>query len=748
MLHHRLLALVASTSLAALATPVFAQTAATVVAQNTPTAAQNTSAPPVGQPTSTVTTMQEIVVTAEKRSERISQVPMGITAVQGVTLDKLQERSFEDYAATIPGLSLTSDGPGVTRLTLRGLNAGGVGSTVATYVDESPFGSSTALVNGSILTGDFDTFDLQRIEVLHGPQGTLYGANSEGGLLKFVTNAPRLGAFNSAVEVSGEDVDHAGGGGSLDAMINVPIGEKVAFRVVGFEQYLPGYIDDPSIGELGINSAHKDGGRASLLLQPTDKFSIRLTAFAQEILRSGSSYEDVNAVTLAPAYGDLIQSRGVNDKNDFKYQNYNATVSWDLGLLNLLSTTTYGVLDTKSLSDETAVFGAPIDEQNNSHLGRFTQEVRLTSAPSDRFEWLVGGYYTSERGYLQQALNFITSSSGTIAPGGAGVETVYLPSSYREYAGFGDVTVHFTKQFDVQLGGRYASNQQDAVENVGGPLVPPPGLHFETPSKNDVFTYSVAPRWQIDPNTLIYARVATGFRPGGPNVLPPGVPTTGVGAVPHQYSSDSTTNYEVGFRSALFQRRLSIDIVPFYIDWRNIQLFELINNFGINGNGGSARSQGVEYTVGLVPLRGLNFTLAGAYTDAVLTSAATGVNAAKGDRLPYVPKWSDALDGEYDWDSFADYQALVGGTVSYVGKRSTDFSVTSPITVPSYTKVDLRVGIQNRRWLVELYAKNVTDKRGIVNYLSSAPSSNVPNGYGSVSIIQPRTIGILLSAKF
>src|SRR5882724_2004715 len=154
--------------------------------------------------------METIVVTAEKRYEKLKDVPMSITALGGNSLDNLQYRNFSDYAAMVPGLSLVSGQPGLTILTLRGQNAGGVGSTVAVYIDESPFGSSSALLNGAILSGDFDTWDLQRIEVLRGPQGTLYGANSEGGLLKFVTTAPVLGSFSGAAEATGESVAHGG----------------------------------------------------------------------------------------------------------------------------------------------------------------------------------------------------------------------------------------------------------------------------------------------------------------------------------------------------------------------------------------------------------------------------------------------------------------------------------------------------------------------------------------------------------
>src|SRR5450432_1448557 len=177
-----------------------------------------------------------IIFTAEKRTEPLKEVPMSVTALSGDSLDALQARDFSDYAALVPGLSITSSQPGLTRLTLRGQNTGGVGSTVAVYMDESPFGSSTALLNGSIISGDFDTWDLQRIEVLRGPQGTLYGANSEGGLLKFVTTAPVLGKFSGEVEVTGENVDHGGKGWDTRAVLNLPLGDKVALRISGFEQ--------------------------------------------------------------------------------------------------------------------------------------------------------------------------------------------------------------------------------------------------------------------------------------------------------------------------------------------------------------------------------------------------------------------------------------------------------------------------------------------------------------------------------
>lgn len=701
-----------------------------------------------------------IIVTAEKREEPLKDVPMSVSALGGGYLDKLQDRDFSDYAAMVPGLSLVSSQPGLTRLTLRGQNAGGVGSTVAVYLDESPFGSSSALLNGSIISGDFDTWDLQRIEVLRGPQGTLYGANSEGGLLKFVTTAPVLGSFSGAAEATGESVAHGGKGGDVRAVVNLPLGDKVAFRISGFDQDVAGYIDDPLRAKSGVNDGHKYGGRASLLAAPTDDLSIRLTATSQQSRYNGTNTVDVNPVTLQPLHGDLTQERFLSEPSSFKYENYNATINWNAGPLSVLSTTSYGILTSDTVTDYTSAilipptttlgelldanFGGPLGANldNRAGLKKFTQEIRLSSPASDRLEWQVGGYYTRETGHLIQHLTAVQLPGGTDA-GLPSLETPILDSTYKEWAGFANLTYHFNSQFDIQAGGRWSTNEQSASEQITGLLVP--SIAFSTPSKGNVFTYSVAPRWHVDANTMVYARAATGYRPGGPNALPPIAPPS----VPRQYGADKTVNVELGIRSAQLDGLLSIDVAVFHVDWKDIQLFEIVDNTGINGNGGKARSQGLEWTFGYVPVHGLTFTWTGAYTDAKLTSSAPAVNGNSGDPLPYAPKWGTSLDGEYDWEAFANYKAFVGARWSYVGTRSTDFASSAAATpgqvaLPSYNTVDARIGLEDARYRVTVYGKNLGDSRGITSYVVSG----APGLAGEITVTQPRTIGVTLSAKF
>jgi outer membrane receptor protein involved in Fe transport len=699
-----------------------------------------------------------IVVTAEKREESLQNVPMSVTAVTGNVLDQLTLHSFTDYAALVPGLSLVNSRPGLTNLTLRGQNAGGVGSTVAVYLDESPFGSSSALLNGSIISGDFDTWDLQRIEVLRGPQGTLYGANSEGGLLKFVTTAPELNKFSGAAELNGEGMQNGGNGGAIRAMVNIPLGSMFALRVSGFDQDIEGFLDDPTRGKKDVNDGHKYGGRASLLAQPVDSLSIRLTATTQQSKFNGTNQMDADPNTLAPVNGDLNQIRLLDEPSSFKYANYSATINWDLGPISILSNSAYSILNSDTVSDATnlllapgvtlndALGGAPgVAEylDNSARLSKATQEVRVSSAPSTLIEWQVGGYFTHEIGHLLQHLNGLTIP-GHMDPFGASIEVPVLDSAYKEYAGFANVTVHFNSAFDLQAGGRYSKNEQTATESLTGLIVPAPE-QFSTPSEGHVFTWSVAPRWHITDTTMLYGRAATGYRPGGPNALPAAPPP----GTPLEYGSDKTTNFEVGIRSTAIEG-LSIDFDLFHVNWKNIQLLEQVNNIGINGNGGEARSQGAEWTFIWSPVHDLHFMWTGAITDAKLTTPAPAVHGNTNDPLPYAPKYSQSLDGEYAWPAFADYKAFLGATWSFVGNRRTDFGSSNDPLLPTqvelkqYSTEAMRFGFDNNRYRATLYVHNLTDTRGVSSYVSSG----VVGFQGGVSIIQPRTVGLTLNAKF
>jgi len=698
------------------------------------------------------TAVGEVVVTANKRAEKLKDVAQEVTSLSGSALDLQQAAHFEDYVNLVPGFNMVSAQEGQTRLVLDGVNAGGDSATVATYVDETPYGSATGLANGGVLAPDLDTFDVNRVEVLHGPQGTLYGASSLGGVLKFVTNAPDPTHYAGKIEVDGENTDHGGDGGSVKAMVNVPIGDKIAVRVSGFYADDGGFIDDPNRGAKDINETKFNGGRVGIYLHPIDKLTIRLTAAAQDIISNGDSVEDLNPTTLQPLYGQLTQSRTFAQPNDITYRLYNATADYDFGFADLLSSTSYGTLHQSLTEDATALYGPLLTGALGEPLGagidqeleqqKFTQEVRLTSK-AQKLEWLVGGFFTRERNELNQDLGAVDlAHPPQFVPGLGGLEFVALDSVYSEYAAFGNVDYHFTDQFDLSVGGRYSHNDQSAGQVTSGLLVGP-ASNDPGSSSEGVFTFAVAPKYKINDDVTVYARVSKGYRPGGPNVISPLAPAT----VPRSFQSDSLIDYEGGIKADLLDKTVSVDASIFYIDWSRIQLLADDNGFGVNVNGGKAKSQGVTGTVSYVPFPGLNLTGNLAYTDAALESN-TGalLGGVSGDPLPYSAKWTGGFTAEYSHAIMYDARGYIGGGLHYVGDRKADFDPNiGQVALPSYVALDLHLGVEWQNYRAELYAKNLSDARGI---LSATGYGATPNGAIQAGVMRPRTVGISLSAKY
>jgi outer membrane receptor protein involved in Fe transport len=673
--------------------------------------------------------IETVVVTAEKRVESLKDVPMSVTSVGEDTLDKLDARSFEDYFATVPGLTLLELSSTKPHLVLRGINAGGDGATVGTYLDETPYGSSSALANALTMAPNLDTFDISRVEVLRGPQGTLYGANTLGGLLKFVTNAPDPAGFAAKAEAGGNTLDNGGAGAFIRGMVNVPLGDDVAVRGVGYYTFDPGWIDDPGRGLKNINGVHSKGGRLSALYRPDDKISIRLTAVLQDISANNNNEEDVTVVggQIVPLYGDYQQQRTVNSFDTSRYGIYNATIDWDLDFATLTSATSYGTFHSYQFTDATGTFG--LDVQALLRVNKFTQEARLASDPDGGpLDWLVGIYYTNEVAALHQDLVF--------APHGPPLGFLEVDSGYSEIAGFGDVTYHFTPEFDVSLGGRYSNNSQHATQSglatgVGN-------------STGDVFTWSTAANYKVTGETSLYARVAKGYRPGGPNVLPIGNPA----GAPAFYGADSLVNYEAGVKTDLLDGRLSLDADVFYIDWSDIQLLTVINSTGVDINGGSARSLGFEWDTRWQPLDELSLGFSGAYVDANLTEDTPAiVGGVKGDALPFSPRWSFSVDGDYHVPVDCDWKPYFGGTLHYIGKRMSDFQAgASQVQLPDYTTLELRAGVEWHNWDLSLYGKNLSGAKGMT-FFSASGNSAASGNAASVAVIAPRMFGLVLRAK-
>jgi iron complex outermembrane receptor protein len=756
-IHRSIGMFLAGTCVLVVADPVFAQPNAANANRQQPAPAQAEA------------DQNAIIVTAEKRPQLLINVPQSISVVSGGTLEALHATNFQDYLKLVPGLQLNQGSPGEGRLIVRGVNTGGVASTVSVYVDDTPFGSSSGLVNGAVLAGDFDTFDLDRIEVLRGPQGTLYGASSLSGVLRFITNAPSTSGFEFRGRAGIESVSDGGLGYNANAAINVPLGSTLAFRASGSYRKDAGFID--SIGTGGsdvaknINGDRVFGGRASLLFKPSDAASIRLSAIAQNIDAREPTVIEADSVTLRPLHG-LSESQFVPQFSDLHYRIYNGTGAFDLGFGKLTTSTSFAKQNQDLRSDLTvafsglltAAFGLPANEfiePQKTNLTKFTQEVRLSG--ETRFaDWLVGGFYTHEKGLIAQDL--IALVPGTFTP--ITLPAAFAPtlghltlnSTYKEIAGFANATVHFTPQFDLQFGGRYSKNDQSTDQATVGILA---GGTTDTKdsSSEHVFTYSVAPKYKLNQNTTLYARVAKGFRPGGPNVVAPTAP-----ANLRTFHSDSTTSWEAGIKTQSADHRFSLDAAAFHITWKDIQLFTVVvaNGvpFGVNINGSSAKSDGVELTATARPAPGLDLSLNGAYTNARLTAATpASVGGRKGDQLPFTPKLSASANADYHWLLSPGLRAHVGGSLRHLSGQTGPYDARFVAAhgrqrhIPAYNVVDLNAGLNFGHFDLEAYVKNVGNSRGITSVVGTT-TPIFPAGAIGTGIIRPRTIGLSLGFNY
>ncbi|MDY6922377.1 MAG: TonB-dependent receptor [Pseudomonadota bacterium] len=695
-------------------------------------------------------TLDEVIVTAQKREQRLLDVPQSVSVVSAEMLQTVQAQRFADYFTRVPSASFVETQAGQTRLVLRGISTNGVGATVATYVDETPYGSATSLANGAILTPDIDPFDLERIEILRGPQGTLYGANSLGGLVKYVTVAPDPDGFHSAFEAGVEHVEAGDTGWSARGAVNIPLADDLAMRISGVHRQEPGYIDDPRRGD-GVNDGVTEGGRVSVLYRPTDLLSVRGSAVRQTIESHAANTVDSDSVTLRPTYGDLQQSRLVAEDNAVDYTIYNVTADYDFGSTALVASASHGALDQAQVQDISGLYGPLLSDAFGLPLGatldqnvrqrRDTLEVRLASDDGGLFDWTVGAFHTRERNRINQEIAAVDDPTGAPVDGFGGLALAEVASRYRETAGFANAVIRFSPRFELDLGGRYSRNTQTATQSTSGPLAG--DSLFDGESEDEVFTYSVAPSFKPNAATTFYARVARGYRPGGPNVLPPAAPAT----VPRLFDPDTTTNYELGVKAEFDERRLTLDVTAFHTDWDDIQLFTAIDGFGVNANGGSARSRGVEVSVVGRPTDDLTLSANGAWIDAELTDDAPAiVGGLSGDRLPYSPRLSSTVAVDYERPLRDGMDLDAGLSWRYTGERKSAFdAAVGQHDLDAYSQIDAYAGLDFGAWRVSLYGRNLTDSRGVTD-VGAAGSAR--DGAIAVAVTRPRSFGVTLGVRY
>lgn len=774
---------------AAMAQQASAQSSAT--SQETPpsddTSSQQDQPPANAGKSDKITDLGTVVVTANKRVENVNEVASSISVIDGQQLERINATQLTDYANYIPGFQVISAGtPGQTTVSMRGIAPLSSGSTVGTYLDETPVGSSGIYQAATLFALDLLPYDIERIEVLRGPQGTLYGAGAMGGLVKYVTKQPDLNDYEFRIGGGLSSVKDGENGNNFRFGANLPlVHDRLGVRVGYARNKIPGYIDNVVNGDKDINDGIQTSSRIALLWQGDD-FSLNLAAMRQTIDSDNNASVSLQTGAEKPLYGDLMHEIYVDEpfKKDIDY--YSATLDWDLGWGSFTSATGYSDTKTRRTTDSTIDFGNFADlalglpDPGSSYfdvglnLTKFTQEFRLASNNDSRFEWLLGAFYTREKGKQSQGI-FLNQLDGSPLP--TPYDSLFgtlayleLPSTYKEMAVFANASYKFTDRFKLGAGVRYSKNDQDFSQNVlSGALLPianEPGSSSES-----IFTWSLTPQFQLTDDALLYGKVATGYQPGGPNVSFPGLPS--------KVDSSTLTSYELGLKGLFADNKVQVDVAAFRINWKNIQVPTAFQGKSGLVNGGTATTQGLELATLFRPTANLELGFNAAWTKAELSEDYKTVfipvappnvieltSGLDGDRLPYVPKLSASFTADYFFP-LGSWEGNFGGGMRWTGDRVagtteqqvvTDGSTTPPtvlataITPPnsldSFYALDLHAGVSNDNWSLRAYVKNVTDVRA---YTSIGNELNQVTGAidsRSASPILPRTFGLEFDYRF
>ncbi len=701
--------------------------------------------------------LTRVVVTAQKREQASIDVPASVTAVSASRLASSGFTRIEDYAAEIPGLSFSSQRTGQTQVILRGITTGLAQSAATTsfYIDEAPIGSMNAYAAGSIITPDLDPADLRQIEVLKGPQGTLYGAGALGGIVRYVTAAPDPSKFSGSITVGGSAVEHGGNGFVGRASLNVPLdADSMALRVSAFRRDDAGYIENPLTGERNVNETHTEGGRLAFAMKLSGDWSLQASAITQKVKSDGPSEVDVDHATQRPLTGELTHSSYVPEPSHVEMNIANATVKGAIGDYHLVSSTTYESIRSFKREDETPLYGAllgpalgiptlGVDGSVDIGTKRWTQEVRArSSALNDQLDYEAGVYLTKEdSNFAIPGFTSFDTVSGAALPLPALVQASII-SRYEEASLFANASYALTPAIDLQAGLRYGWNHQKYGQVYGGLLLGATPVVIDKTSKDSNGTWMLSARWKPSNDDSFYVRAANGYRPGGPNAVPP----AGVPGAQQSFAADSLVSVEAGYKSIFAQGHASLEAAVFNTNWKDIQIGTSAQGYNFFVNGGTAHSRGAEATFYVMPVSGLALRASAAYTDAALSSDAPAAGGLDGDRLPFVPRLTASLSTDYRWGLVADWKASLGGSVNFTGERRSNFSQQQPLTVGSFTTVNLNAGLENAHWRLSLYAKNVNDARGVTSLLAAGALPSM-NPY-LAGVIAPRTVGVEATYKF
>ncbi len=656
-----------------------------------------------------------VVVTATKRASTVQEVPFSINAQTAEDIARTGAGNLEDVARSVAGLSIQNLGPGQSQVSIRGVSSGqivrdqpGVKEQVGVYLDES-------VISMSLFTPDLDLFDLNRVETLRGPQGTLYGSGSMGGTIRFITNQPDVDVFEGVAEASVNQIEGGGTGGHIKGAVNIPFADgQGAIRMVGYTTQYGGYIDairpDGSITE-DVNSGNRTGGRVAVTFKPTETITLTPRILYQQIKADGFN--------RAEAFNWLLGVQDIGGNRQFLLRDEafsddtmiaDFTATFELGAVDLTSVTSYIDRDilvsrdasalthsvSADLGYDPAIFAVPSNLRDTTAYQSITQELRLSSAGDGPLQWLVGAFYTdADRAYTQRlptpgydAATDAALGAGTSAAvaNGFGADSPFnsdLDYSLQQIAVFGEASYDLTDRLTVTAGGRFYDFEENRTITTGGLFANGDSGTVDT-TASDGFTPRFLASYELNDTVTLNAQASQGFRLGGVND-----PLNGTLCSPadlaifggfQDYNDETLWNYEAGLKAKT--GNVTFNTAVFYNDISDLQVTLDAGTCSsrIVFNVPDASSAGLEWELGWSPSDNLDLTFSGTLIESKFNSTVVDGTGAviggirDGNRLPSTPETQFALSGYYHWGApwaGSGTEAFVAGSLQYIGSQFT-----------------------------------------------------------------------------
>jgi outer membrane receptor protein involved in Fe transport len=714
-------------------------------------------------------TLEEVVVTALKRgNDAVQSVPVSIAVLDTARLERMGAAEFADFARSVSGLTFVDSGPANKRYVIRGINSAGEAQS-ALYYDNIPVtGLGGAATEFGGTQPDLALYDVQQIEVLRGPQGTLYGSNSQSGVIRIVTNKPKLNTLEGGVTTDLSDTSDGGFNYGIRGIINMPVADRFALRLVGYHDDADGFTDNPLRHLDNVNDVKNSGGRLSGLWQIADSTSLLGQFFYQKLETGGRPlsrpYDATITANTYPADGERKASLYAPEPHEDTSKVYALTLEHHFSAADFTLSATRFDRDVEDVQDYSVSFdffrflrsiGAPPFNTNfpipaggvylapqNSRLS--TGEARIATKLQGPVNGVVGVYYADRDIHYLNDIVAADPVTGAPAPALGRVSSRKLDDQMKDLAVFGEVTFDVTDKLSLTGGARWFDTKRDlqavtlfAFFSGAGPIVEAP-QHGD--SKDTIFKGVVS--YKFTPQLMAYAQYAEGYRGGGTNA-------STVAFVPPQYDPDNTKNYEIGMKSSWLGQKLVLNLAAYRIDLQNLQVGMLFGPGGAfsgvgNIPGSVARSTGFELDLEARPISGLSLILSASRIDAKLVRDVPELGSAAVDGAPLlnVPDFTGSAAADYAFPIGAKYTANIGADVQYSGKVEHTRYDDDDFPTDAYTLVNLRTGVSWDNYDATLYVSNLFDEAAEVNAFKSV------NDPIRILTNRPRTVGVRFAAKW